>query len=158
MQENYIYVTDLTRGKSLSDGVNEQWVHALPLGEYEHPLHGKLTFTPERIKRFVQSVKDRVRGIDPDIDYDHKLDASKGNKAAGWVKDAEERENGLWLLVEWTKQAAEEIRDKAYRYFSTEYADTWKDATGKEHADVVLGGGLTNRPFMKNLDPINLSE
>lgn len=145
---------------TLTDGMvqNPMWVHALPIGEQKHPIYGKLSFTPERIRRFAQSVKEKVRGIDPDIDYDHKLDPSKGNIAAGWVRDAEERQDGLWLLVEWTKKALQSISDREYKYFSPEFADEWEDAQGNTFKDVVLGGGLTNRPFLKNLMPINLSE
>jgi hypothetical protein len=154
----FTYWSDL--GVQLNDleHTDTQWVHALPVGQYNHPMYGKLSFTRDRIRRFAQSIKDKVRGIDPDIDYDHKLDPSKGNAAAGWVRDAEERDDGLWLLVEWTKKAVQAIKDKEYRYFSAEFVDEWEDAQGNKFKDVVLGGGLTNRPFIKNLVPINLSE
>lgn len=142
----------------LESDSNLQWVHALSIGEYKHPKYGVLKFTPDRIRRFATNVKNKIRGIDPDIDYDHKLDASKGMAAAGWVRDAEERDNGLWLLVEWTKKAAQAIHDKEYRYFSAEFIDEWEDTSGNKFQDVVLGGGLTNRPVLKNLEPVNLSE
>lgn len=133
-----------------------KWIHALAPGEYDHPLKGKLTFTAERIQRFADNVKNKVRGIDPDIDYDHK---AKVDHAAGWVKDAEARPDGLWLLVEFTKQALQRINDKEYRYFSSDYCDVWTDPkTGQQYQDVLNGGGLTNRPFLKELQPINLSE
>jgi len=137
---------------------NLQWVHALSIGEYKHPTHGELKFTPDRIQRFADSIKKKVRGIDPDIDYDHKRDVSKGMGAAGWVRDAEARGNGLWLLVEWTKKAAQALKDREYRYFSTEFVDEWTSPKGEKFIDVVLGGGLTNRPFLKDLEPVNLSE
>jgi hypothetical protein len=155
MTPKFTYCSEVT---TLDPNSEMQWVHALSFGEYKHEKYGTLKFTPDRIRRFVASVKNKVRGIDPDIDYDHKLDVSKGMSAAGWVRDAEERDNGLWLLVEWTKKAAQAIRDKEYRYFSTEFVDEWEDAGGNKFQDVVLGGGLTNRPFLKNLEPVNLSE
>jgi hypothetical protein len=159
-ESQFTYWADLesTKLNDTVDTVPTQWVHALPLGSYKHPIHGMLDFTPERIQRFAQSVRDKVRGIDPDIDYDHKLDPSKGKAAAGWVKDADARSDGLWLFVEWTKDAAEALKNKQYRYFSAEFADKLEDNQGNVLQDVVLGGGLTNRPFMKNLTPINLSE
>lgn len=156
MPLGFTYWSDVS-GVALSDSTH-QWVHALPLGEYNHPIYGKLNFTADRIRRFADSVKTRVRGIDPDIDYDHKLDPSKGRKAAGWVKDADARPDGLWLFVEWTPEAAGAVQSKEYRYFSTEFADEWEDSQGNKFTDVVLGGGLTNRPFVKDLVPINLSE
>lgn len=139
-----------------SEGDTTKWIHALSPGEYDHPLKGKLKFTAERIQRFADNVKNKVRGIDPDIDYDHK---EKVNDAAGWVKDAEARPDGLWLLVEFTKTGFQKIIDKEYRYFSSDYSDVWTDPkTGQEYQDVLNGGGLTNRPFLKDLRPINLSE
>ena len=134
------------------------WVHALPVGEYQHPLHGKLDLSATKLAALAASVKTKARGIDPDIDYDHKEDPAKGHQAAGWVKDAKVEADGLYLHVDWTPDAVKDIKDKKYRYFSAEYTDTWTDPTGKIHADVIMGGGLTNRPFMKNLMPVNLSE
>lgn len=157
MNSNFTFCSEVGAVQA-PDNENMQWVHALSIGEYDHPTHGKLVFTPERIRRFVDSVKSKVRGIDPDIDYDHKKDVAKGMSAAGWVRDAEQRDNGLWLLVEWTKRAAQAIADKEYRYFSTEFVDEWTSPDGNKFTDVVLGGGLTNRPFLKNLEPVNLSE
>jgi phage I-like protein len=140
------------------NGATSSWVHALPKGEYVHPVHGKLDFDDTKLTALAASVKNRIRGIDPDIDYDHKLDPAKGHQAAGWVKDAETRADGLHLLVHWTPTAVEEIKEGKYRYFSAEYNDEWVDTQGGVHRDVVFGGGLTNRPFMKNLMPVNLSE
>jgi phage I-like protein len=135
------------------------WVHALPVGEYSHPVFGKLSMTADKIKGFADNIVAKVRGIDPSINIIHGIPGTAGDgEAAGWVKSAEARPDGLWVLVEWTKAAADKIREKAWRYFSAEYQDTWTDATGKEHKNVFFGGALTNRPYMKNLLPINLSE
>jgi len=147
----YGYWVDLL-GKQFD---NASWVHALPIGEYEHPVYGKMSFTPERIRRFAQSVKDRIRGIDLDVDYDHK---ANGGQAAGWVKDADVRSDGLYLQVDWTPRASEAIQNKEYRYFSPEFDDEWTDASGVKHEDILFGGALTNRPFLKDLLPVNLSE
>ncbi len=136
------------------DGTATSWIHAMPIGEYEHPFYGKIAFTAERIERFAAGVMSKVRGIDISIDYSH--DAL--GEAAGWVTAADSRPGGLWLMVQWTKEAASKIREKKYRYFSPEFADEWKDAKGKTHQDVLIGGGLTNRPFLKDLLPVNLSE
>jgi hypothetical protein len=131
-----------------------KWVHALPIGKYKHPVYGDIDVSAERSKRFADSVKNKVRGIDPSINYDH----NNAGDASGWVKDAESRNDGLWLLVEWTKTAIEKIKEKAYKYFSTEFHDEWEDPQGNKHTDVIFGGALTNRPFIKDLVPVNLSE
>lgn len=134
------------------------WIQAMRVGKYNHPKHGLLDFTIDRLHKLAEGVKSKVRGVDLDIDYDHKMDPTKGSEAAGWVKDAKVENNALWLLVEWTRTAAEKIKEKAYRYFSPEFQDVWTDAAGVEHKDVLFGGGITNRPFLKDLLPLNLSE
>lgn len=140
---------------SEADGTST-WIHALPLGTYKHPVYGIIDVTVDRVKRFADSVKNKIRGIDPSINYNHDNDSSEG--ASGWVKDAQARSDGLWLFVEFVKEAAQKVRDKKFRYFSIEYANQWEDTQGKKFEDVVVGGALTNRPFIKNLVPINLSE
>jgi hypothetical protein len=149
---SYGYWVDMS--KKFFDPAATSWIHALPVGEYEHPVYGKMSFTPDRIQKFANSVKGKVRGIDPDIDYDHK---DKTTKAAGWVKGADARNDGLYLQVDWTEPAAKAIKAGEYRYFSPEF-DDWTDAQGVKHTDVVFGGALTNRPFLKDLLPVNLSE
>jgi hypothetical protein len=150
------YYADL-RGLQFSEA-NKSWITAMRVGEYQHPMHGKISFTPDRLKRFADSVKNKVRGIALDIDYDHKADPTKGNEAAGWVEDAKVEGDTLYLLVDWTKSAVDKIKEKAYRYFSPEFQDEWTDSSGMVHRDVLFGGGITNRPFLKDLLPVNLNE
>lgn len=152
---NSTFILDVS-GITLSEqnGVESSWVHALPIGNYKHPIYGTISISAERAKRFAESVVQKVRGIDPSINYVH----DNNDVAAGWVKNAESRVDGLWLFVEWVKDAAQAIKDKKWRYFSSEFADEWLDPTGKKFTDVIIGGALTNRPYMKNLAPINLSE
>jgi hypothetical protein len=149
------YLVDL-RGVELDDETGSCWVHAMPIGKHRHPSYGELDFTPERIKRFADNFVNRVRGIDIAIDYDHR---AHGGDAAGWVRQAEARTDGLWLFVEWTRTAYQKIKEKAYRYFSPEFLDEWEHPESRiKFKDVLFGGGITNRPFLKNLVPINMSE
>jgi len=148
------YLIDVS-GISLDEG-GGSWIQAMPVGTYAHPVYGDLKFTHERLLNYAASVNNRIRKIDPDIDYDHK---ARFDHAAGWVKNAEVRSNGLWLYVTWTPTAQQKLRDGEYKYFSPEFQDEWTDpSTGVTYKDVLFGGGLTNRPFLKDLVPINLSE
>lgn len=153
---NLSYFIDL-RGVNLSED-DLTWLHAMPVGTYDHPVYGELTFTSERIERFADNVKNNVRQIELDLDYNHKQDASKGAKAAGWIKDAEARGDGLWIGVSFTDAAKAEIRAGEWKYLSPEFQDTWTDAKGNTYKDVLLGAGLTNRPFLKDLLPIAASD
>jgi len=132
------------------------WIQALPLGTYEHPEYGTIEITPEKVAQFAQNVANKVRGQDLDIDYDHK---QRDGVAAGWVTAADARADGLYLNVKWTDKALKHLQDKEYRYFSPEFTDEWTHpATQAVHKNVLFGGALTNRPFLKGILPINLSE
>lgn len=157
MDKDVLYLVDLS-GVTFSESDNTGWVHALPIGTYQHPVYGKMQITADKIRAFAEGVKAKVRGIEPSINYMHGAGTAGDGEAAGWVKDAEARGDGLWLFVEWVSEAAQKIKEKKFRYFSAEYHDKWTDATGKTFKDVLFGGALTNRPYMKNLLPINLSE
>lgn len=147
------------RGLQFDDAGNgnySKWIQAMPLGKYMHPMYGVIDITPERVARFADNVNNGVRGQALDIDYDHK---KHNGKAAGWVQKAEARPDGLWILVEWVKDAWDDIKSGAYRYFSPEFVDEWvHPASQSKFNDVLCGGGITNRPFLKGILPINLSE
>ena len=159
------YLVDLrtVQLNDLDSGNASSWIQAMPIGKYKHPVYGDIDITPERVMRFAANVNGGVRGQELDIDYDHK---DKTNEAAGWVQQAEARlndpdpkNNGLWVLVEWVKDAKEKILSKAYRYFSPEFDDEWTHpVSGETFKDVLFGGGITNRPFLKGILPLNLSE
>jgi phage I-like protein len=141
---------------TLAEGSKTSWVQALKQGSYKHPIFGEITIDSTRALRFADNANRGVRGIAMDIDYDHK---ARRDDAAGWVVQTEARPDGVWYLVEWTDEAADKIRNKQYRYFSAEFADEWTHPeTGTTYSDVLFGGGLTNRPFIKGMVPVNLSE
>lgn len=140
----------------LDEGSNTSWIMALKSGRYQHPVFGEIVISYDRAERFVLNEERRVRKTQMDIDYDHKR---RRDDAAGWVVATENRGGDVWYQVEWTDEAAQKIRAKEYRYFSSEFADEWTDPeTGTTHQDVLFGGGLTNRPFIKGMVPVNLSE
>ncbi len=155
MDQKLAYWVDL-KGIAFEDGrPDASWLQAFPVGEYTHEVYGKIKMTVERAQNMARNIISKVRGIDLAIDYGH----DSGGEAAGWVTSAEARHDGLWLFVEWTQAAATAIREGKYRYFSPEYVNEWAHPqTGDKFKDVMVGGGLTNRPFLKNILPVNLSE
>lgn len=139
------------------DGV--KWVEAIAPKTYKTPGYGEVVITPEKIDNFVSSILTKVRGQEVAINYEHGVDPAKGNKAAGWIRDARKNAKGnLELAVDFTENAKQEIINKEWKYFSLEWDDSWEHPDGVIYKDVVMGGGLTNRPVAKGLMPINFSE
>lgn len=97
-----------------------------------------------------------VRGQDISIDYTH--DNEDGEKKAGaWIKSLSVDGDNLYAMVEFTPSAKKMIEDKEYKYLSVEI-DPLYQAEDKMYSNVLLGGTFTNRPAVKGLDPIKLSE
>lgn len=148
-----------------TESPNMRWIEALAARTYSTDEYGDVPVTLDKLERMVHNFKENVRGQDVAIDYNHGLDRAKGAKAAGWYRDmkvapssANPEMPSLWTLVEFTEEAAKEIKDNQWKYFSLDWEDWWKDNDGNKHLDVIMGGGLTNRPVAKNMIPINFSE
>src|SRR6266511_1973764 len=131
---------------------------AAGIGDYAHPVYGKLQFTRERLQRLADSVNRRARGISLAIDYEHGKDPRMGKRAAGWLQGADVRQDGLYLGVSCNDEAKREIRAGRWQYLSPEFGDCQDPRTGVKTPDVMFGLGLTNRPFLKDLGEIAASE
>jgi phage I-like protein len=154
MDQHSGYLVDCA-GIQLDEAGNTSWIQVFPLGHWDHPLYGPIDVDTERAKRFADNVNSNVRGIDLAIDYDHVTEGP----AAGWYREAQVRDDGVWAKVEWTPKALQHLQEKEYRYFSPDFVDEWQHpSTGQKYQDVLFGGGLTNRPHLKGILPINLSE
>lgn len=100
----------------------------------------------------------KVRGVELAIDYAHE----SYYEAAGWIKSLELSADNqeLWAVVEWTKLGLEKVTNKEYRYLSADFMLDYTDnETEINHGCTLMGAGLTNRPFVKEMQPITqLSE
>lgn len=86
------------------------------------------------------------RGEDLYVDYDHQtlkaIDKQGPVPAAGWIKELQSRETGLWGRIEWTQTAQAALAAKEYRYLSPVFK--FSKSTGEVMA--LDGAGLTNAP------------
>lgn len=141
---------------SLSE--NSNLVEIMRTGNWKHPEYGDLVITDNTLDNIIINFNDRVRGVDIAIDLEHGESSYKG-EAAGWIKRLEKKDGRLLAEIDWTKLGKEKLKDKIYQYFSPEFKFVYQDAeTGKIHNNVLFGGSLTNRPFIKKMNPVMLSE
>jgi len=117
---------------------------------------------PTRLSQIVQNFNNKVRGIDIAIDVSH----APQDGAAGWIKRVELRSSSkdpdrqsLYGFVEWTDYGREIVgRDKRYRYISAEFDEYEDPETQQKFEDVLLAATVTNRPFVKWMEPIDQAE
>ncbi|MGR3179931.1 MAG: phage protease [Candidatus Anammoxibacter sp.] len=128
-------------------------VQLLRTGEFDHTFYGEMIITQDMLREMKKNFDDGVRGVDLAVDYSHE----SWGEAAGWIENIilKEHDNELWIQVKWTDEATDKLNDKRLRYISAEFETSYKDAeTGKKYGAVLLGAGLTNRPFIKKMEPI----
>ena len=135
-------------------------IEILRTGSWNHPEYGKFTVKEADLDQFISNFASNVRGVDLAIDQAH--DPDKG--AAGWFKklfkqETEDHGTALFATIEWTAWGKELVENKIFRYISPEFAFKYKDdETGKTTKNVLFGAALTNRPFIKGMQPVLLSE
>jgi phage I-like protein len=131
------------------------WVLLIPAGTFSGrdgrgPYHAgdkaKLEQIAEMTRRYAGST-------DILVDYEHQSRNSQENgkpaPAAGWVKEVQARDDGLYGRVEWTANAATAIKGREYRYVSPVYFH-------KKDGEILAlqSVALTNVP---NLDMVEIS-
>lgn len=140
----------------LSEG-EEPKVQILRVGKFKHPQYGEFEITRQVLAEMKANFDNRVRGIDVAFDYFHDSDKA----ASGWPTDLFLTEGGdaLWANVKWTNKARTMLAEREVRYFSPDFAFQWQDPeTGQVFKNVLFGGGLTNRPFVKEMAAIVAAE
>lgn len=117
------------------------------VAEGEHPSYGKLKITQEHLEAMELNFKSKVTGVDLSVNEDHKK-----NEAFGWFKDVflSFDKQTLYGQINWNSKGTTALSEKEYRYFSPEFRFNYKHPhSGEEHGPTLLGGALTNYPFLK---------
>jgi phage I-like protein len=133
-------------------------IEVLRVGRWDHPKYGSFEVTLNELNGFIKSFEDNVRGIQIAFDLEHG-ETSHGTEAVAWVKKLSKDGNRLLATVEWTELGLSKVAKGQYRYFSPEFVFKYEDPeTGQTYNNVLMGGSLTNKPFIKRMAPILLSE
>lgn len=149
---NFGYFAPLD-AKALDASTGGVWQLAAKVGTWFNVRHGEVEITIDDVAQMYSNFKNGLYPPKPQqlpIDYEHlsiKPDRKPGDgKAAGWILDADLRENGneLWILANWTDDAKASIRKGEYKGFSPLFASKWTTHGKKEIGVTLLGGALTN--------------
>ncbi|WP_292331281.1 phage protease [Mesorhizobium sp.] len=135
------------------DADGEKWVQLVPAGTFSGRAGGGPWTTGDKaaMETIVANTRQYAGSTDLVIDYDHQavFGAVPGvggtAKAAGWIKELQARDDGIWGRVEWTAAASAAIKAGEYRYLSPVFYHD--KSTGRVLA--IRMAGLTNTP---NLD------
>lgn len=153
----YNYIADLSEVKELAEK-DSAWIEIHRLGKWFHPKWKWMEGTVEMFNSFIKNFENNVIGRKIIFDQSH---ISTGSSAVGtgFVEKMKMRGDKLVAFVKFTNVGLDLIRNKGHIYFSPEYTDDYIDKElKKHHGPTLIGGALTMRPFLTNLNPIMLSE
>ena len=140
---------------NVTEGTRTSIVQILKTGSWNHPVYGTFSVTTENLDEFVANFKANVRGVDLCVDVNHDPE----HKAIGWFRDVYREGEALFASIEWNDEGLDQINSKAFRYFSPELFFSYRDEeTGVDLRNVLIGGGITNRPFFKGMQALKMSE
>ena len=139
---------------ALAAGATQTWVTLTRTGNFNDPRYGSFAITLDMLGQMVSNFDNRVLGQDVFIDVSHK----PSDGAAGKVLKLSVESGRLRALVEWTPFGVDAIKQRGFTYLSAEYHEAWKDNEKQQpHGCVLLGAGLTVRPVISRLEPVQLS-
>jgi hypothetical protein len=131
-------------------------IQLLRVGSFLHDGR-EISVSNSDLKSMIKNFSEKIRGIDLMIDFSHN---SEG-EAAGWIKNLNLSDNGdqLWAVVDWTPTGKKSLENKSFKYISADFSFNYKDNEKRNnHGPTLFGAGLTNRPVVKAMSPIVLSE
>ena len=119
----------------------------------------ELEITEEMMKDFIRNFEEDVYGTELQVNLGH----DRGGEAAGWIKALFIKKEGditkLMATVAWTPLGVDKIKNKLYRFTSSELASQHPHhETGELMNNVLIGVALTNIPAVKGMAPVELSE
>jgi hypothetical protein len=123
-------------------------------------VKGKFELTASDLREFADNFHKNVRphsstaGLP--IDTEHKKKEAYGWLHAPQVEANSAGGHSLFMEAKWTKPGREKVADGTFKFFSPEVHFKHIDPEGKLPVlrNVLMGGGLTNRPLFKGLDAI----
>lgn len=163
MKSFRVIPTAITLAEVGADGVQEipKRIELLRVGRYERVGffgdRSLLTIDTELLSSLKKNFDAKTLRIDPAVDYSH----ANWDKAAGWIRGVELSDDNstLYIVPEWTPAGKQSVLDKEFCYISAEFHPDYRDnETGKSYGPTLFGAGLTNRPFIKGMKSVELSE
>lgn len=148
----------LSQAINLADGATQTWVTLTRTGDFSDPRYGDFSITLSMLQKMVQNFDAHVAGQDIFLDVAHKHSDGAAAKVLKLAIEPAGNTSKLRALVEWTPFGIDAVRNRGFAYLSAEYHEAWEDPETKTaHGCVLLAAGLTTRPVIKHLDPIQLS-
>lgn len=152
---------DRVDARTLAEGKTTVMATVTRTGTWKHRRYGEFSITRKTLNEMKRNFDRGTYGQDIFLDKDHDHTEGAAAKFKRLVIDTSGGPSGTKLRAEldFTPFGIQLAKERGYQYISAEYWDDYEDPeTGDHHGALLAGAGFTIRPFVKGLDPVQLSE
>jgi len=155
MVDAMFFCGDRVDARHLAEGNTTVTATVTRMGTWRHRVYGKFSITRNMLNEMVANFDGRTYGQDIFLDKDH----NPSDGAAAVFKKLFVEGNKLRAELSFTPFGVELATKKGYRYLSAEFTEDYEDPETEDSKGALLfGAAFTIRPFVKNLDPVQLTE
>lgn len=131
-------------------------IHLARVVEFRDHFYGKVKLTAKLFQQMIDNFEANTYGQDIFIDVSH----NPGEGAAATIKKLFLDGTKFRAEVEWNEYGIDAVKKRGFRYLSIDFTTEYTDPEDKDETPrgaVLFGAGLTTRPRVKNLEPVQLS-
>ena len=152
----YRFLSDRVDARQLAEGRRTVALTVTRTGQFYDPRYGHFEITRGMLQSMVKNFEAGVYGQEIALDVAHRPQEG----AAGYFRQLFLEGNKLRAKVELTEYGIEAIQKRGMKYVSAEFSENYipNESPRDPKGPTLLGAGLTPRPVIKRLDPIQLSE
>lgn len=153
--------------KMAAGDVEAKWCQLFPMGVVKHRSDfpgGKLPLDRAFLSAMVANWEAEGKP-ERAVNYFHRgasgpdITPISEKVAAGWIRNLDLRDDGLWAQIAWTDKARAFILADELRYLSPEFSpNAHSKKTGKPQGPTLFGAALLNDPYLTELPRVAASE
>lgn len=142
-------------------GADAGWYHLVPKGEFPHPESGLVQVLDDAaitamVNRFrADAAAPNFAGLL--IDQEHwSYEPERSSEAFGWLKELQNRADGIWGRIEWTDLGRQALDAKRYKFTSPVWLPNQVERLGNKRVRPLRldSAGLTNNPNLRGMVPL----
>lgn len=148
----------------MGDDAQESWIQLAKAGEFHHWSGRKFKLDRSVFEAMADNL-DRIGGEAPVNLLHPELRERMGARisaedfrAVGRIVELRVSDERLDARVVWTEEGRDFVRSGKFRHISPEIAFEYQTDEGSKIGTVLVGAALTNKPFLKGMEPLAASE
>ena len=140
--------------QTFADGRRTLTVNLARVMNFKDHFYGKVELTRKKFMTMIKNFDENVYGQDVFIDVAH----NPSDGAAATINKLFMDGKKFRAEVEFTDFGVDAVNKRGFRYLSIDFTENYTDPeTEKEYGPLLFGAGLTIRPRVKKLDPVQFS-